>query len=192
MKLGWLVATTCMIGLFAFALWLGVWGFAPLKARPLPLRDALGPGPGFFPLWLSIVGMALGALLLLETARRPPPEPGTPSLIPDLGALARIGAVVALLALAALALEPLGFRITAAAFSVLALVALGIRSPVALLVFGALASIGVFDIFYHHLKVPLPIGPYDRPFDVVSGVIGPPLAFVRDLVLVPIKSIFLR
>lgn len=162
MKLGWFVATLCLMALFAFALWLGVWGYAPLNSRPLPLKDALGPGPGFFPLWLSIIGLSLASLLLAEVARHAPRAAGEPSLIPDAGACFRIVAVLLLLAGAALALDPLGFRITAFGFTLLALIALGTRSMVAVPIFALIGSIGVFHVFYYWLKVPLPIGPYDH------------------------------
>lgn len=162
LKLGWFVATLCLIALFAFALWLGVWGYAPLKSRPLPLKDALGPGPGFFPLWLSLIGLSLCALLLIEVLRQPGRAVGEASLIPDGGACFRILTVVLLLAAAALSLDPLGFRLTAFGFTLLALLALGTRSLVAIPVFTLAASIGVFHVFYHWLKVPLPIGPFDH------------------------------
>lgn len=161
LKLGWLIATGLLICIFGTALWLGVWGFAPLNARPLPLKDALGPGPGFFPMWLSIIGIGLGILLLLETLREPAAPAGTPSLVPDKAALFRIASIVVLLAGSAFTLDTLGFRITAFGFTFLALLALGIRSALALLVFAVLSSVGVFHVFYHWLKVPLPIGPYD-------------------------------
>lgn len=162
MKLGWLVATVAFLGLFAFALWLAIWGLAPLNSRPLAMRDAIGPGPGFFPVWLSMIGVVLGTLLLLQTMRQPSAEAGTPSLVPEPAALGRIAAIVLLLAGAAMALDPLGFRITAFAFTLLALVALGIRSPLALAIFALTASVGVFHVFYHWLKVPLPVGPFDH------------------------------
>lgn len=192
MKLGWAVATTCMMAVFAFAIYLTLWGAPALKSRPLPLRDSLGPGPGFFPLWLSIIGFALGAVLLVQTLRRPGRDPDAASLMPDGPALLRIVAVVGLLAVAALTLDPLGFRYTAAGFSILALAALGIRSPLALVLFPLFASVGVFDVFYHQLKVPLPIGPWDGPFELVSGLIGPPLAFVRDAISALFAPLFAR
>ncbi len=160
MKLGWGIATSCLIGLFGVALWLAVWGAASLNSRPLAMRDALGPGPGFFPVWLSIIGLGLGAVLLLQVARQPA-QSDAPSLIPERAACARIVAILALLAVAALALDPLGFRIASFVFSLLALVALGIRSPVRILAFALAASIGIFHVFYYWLKVPLPIGPFD-------------------------------
>ena len=118
-KMGWGIATSCLICVFGLALWLAVWGAAPLNSRPLPMRDALGPGPGFFPVWLSIIGLSLGALLGLQISRQPA-EADTRSLIPERAACARIAAILALLAVAALALDPLGFRVASFVFSLLA------------------------------------------------------------------------
>lgn len=162
MKLGWLVATTCLICLFGVTIWLALWGFPALNSRPLPMKDALGPGPGFFPMWLAMIGLALSALLVVEVARQPAASPETESLIPARTPGLRIIAIIVLLAGAAIVLEPLGFRVTAFAFVLLTLLALGTTSPIALTAFPLLGSIGVFHVFYHWLKVPLPIGPYDQ------------------------------
>ena len=160
MKLGWGIATSCLMAMFGLALWLAVWGSVPLNSRPLAIRDVLGPGPGFFPIWLSIIGLSLGALLLIQTVREPAAGEAA-SLIPERAASMRIGAILALLAGAALTLDPLGFRVAAFVFSLLALLALGIRSPLAILAFALAASVGIFHVFYHWLKVPLQIGPFD-------------------------------
>lgn len=55
MKRGWQVATVALLVLFAL--------FA-YESLQLSLHDALGPGPGFFPFWLSVLGGILGALLV--------------------------------------------------------------------------------------------------------------------------------
>jgi len=46
---GRLVACVCMLGIFAAAL---------VTSLDYSLGDALGPGPGFFPFWLSLLGAA--------------------------------------------------------------------------------------------------------------------------------------
>src|SRR5688572_20786682 len=56
-KRGWQAAVAVLLALFAF--------FAVESLR-LSLRDALGPGPGFFPFWLSVAGGVLGLLLLVQ------------------------------------------------------------------------------------------------------------------------------
>src|ERR687891_391765 len=62
MKRGWQAAVAVLLAVFAF--------FAYESLR-LSLRDALGPGPGFFPFWLSVAGAALGVFLLFQLHRRP-------------------------------------------------------------------------------------------------------------------------
>jgi putative tricarboxylic transport membrane protein len=57
---GRLVACVCLLGLFVAAL---------VTALDYSLIDALGPGPGFFPFWLSLIGSALTLAILFQTAR---------------------------------------------------------------------------------------------------------------------------
>ena len=149
MKRGWQVASLCFAALFAFAIW---------KSTSLPLKDALGPGPGFFPLWLGILGGTLALLLVLEVTRQKESGPTIADLMPDNDAKKRILAVLVLLAAAIAAFEPLGFRLTSLAFTALLLPALGARSLLIGIPFVLAASFGVFHVFYHWLKVPLPIG----------------------------------
>ena len=59
MKRGWQVAVDALLAVFAF--------FA-YESLQLSLRDALGPGPGFFPFWLGVAGAVLAA-------RSPRPAP---------------------------------------------------------------------------------------------------------------------
>ncbi len=235
MKRGWQIATLGFIVFAGLALVIGVWGASFLNARPLPLKDTLGPGPGFFPLWLSILALLLGAGLLAEVSRRPAedgdgspyPQPGpgvVRTLFPvlallalvawkfpafpllerigvgselvrtiissilaagcalalvllpqrhdemsDDGAVLRIGAVLGLLLLATAALDPLGFRVTALLFTALLLPALGAKDLRIIVPFVLSASLGVFYVFYHQLKVPLPIGPYDWIFKPIEA-----------------------
>src|SRR5262249_61308929 len=60
MKRGWQVAAAALLAIFAF--------FA-YESLQLSLRDALGPGPGFFPFWLSVIGGALTVILLVQLGR---------------------------------------------------------------------------------------------------------------------------
>lgn len=78
--------------------------------------------------------------------------------MPDRPAIRRLLAVLILLAAAAWALDPLGFRLTALFFTAILLPALGARSLIAIPLFSLTASLVVFHVFYYMLKVPLPIG----------------------------------
>ncbi|MEZ5815773.1 MAG: tripartite tricarboxylate transporter TctB family protein [Hyphomicrobiaceae bacterium] len=150
MKRGWIVASLVFLALFCATIWQSV---------SLPLLDELGPGPGFFPLWLAGIGAVLSLLLVIETARAPDPSPGE-ALIPASDALFRVASVVVMLAVGAALLDWLGWRLTALIVTAVLLPALGARSPIAIAAFVLAASFGVFHVFYYWLKVPLPIGTF--------------------------------
>jgi putative tricarboxylic transport membrane protein len=120
------------------------------------LTDALGPGPGFFPFWLSLIGAVLMVAILIQDARSRDIDPS--SILPNRKAILQGGGVLVALALAAALLEPLGFRLTMLLFIAALLLILGARSPTAIALTAAAGSFGVFHVFYYWLKVPLPIG----------------------------------
>lgn len=122
------------------------------------LKDRLGPGSGFFPFWLGAIGAALSVLLLAVSLRGGSIGEGGVSAWPDRAGAGRAATLLAGLVAAALAFEPLGFRLTAFAFTALLLVALGVRRPVVIALFALISGFGLFHVFYHWLKVPLPIG----------------------------------
>ena len=53
MRQGRLIATGAMLVLCLLAIW---------QSLLLPLTDRLGPGPGFFPFWLAMIGAVLAAV----------------------------------------------------------------------------------------------------------------------------------
>src|SRR5215475_11787026 len=144
---GRLVACVCLLGIFAAAL---------VTSLDYSLMDALGPGPGFFPFWLSLLGAALTVALLIETVRSRDVAGGR--ILPSRQAAWQAGGVLIALAAAAALLEPLGFRLTTLLFIAGLLFALGARSPSAILLTALAGSFGVFHVFFYWLKVPLPIG----------------------------------
>jgi len=133
-------------------------GFMTYTAYGYSLRDALGPGAGFFPFWLGVLGMALCVALFIQSLRGGMIGEGSESLLPSGEGARRALAMLAGLAGAALLLQPLGFRLTMLAFTVGLLLALGVRRPVTLAVVALLSSFGLFHVFYHLLQVPLPVG----------------------------------
>jgi putative tricarboxylic transport membrane protein len=141
------LACVCLLGIFAAAL---------VTSLDYSLIDSLGPGPGFFPFWLSLIGAALTVAILIETARSQ--DIATVDILPNRQAAWQAGSVLIALAAAAALLEPLGFRLTMLPFTAGLLFALGARSPSAILLTALAASFGVFHVFFYWLKVPLPIG----------------------------------
>jgi putative tricarboxylic transport membrane protein len=155
LKLGWQVACLCLLGIFVPAL---------VTSLGYSLTDALGPGPGFFPFWLSLIGAVLAAAILVQVTLAEAAEGTAISLPPDLAPdrwmlLQAIGVLIALTA-AAVLFEPLGYRLTMLPFIVGVLFILGARSPIAIALTALAGSFGVFHVFYHWLKVPLPIGAF--------------------------------
>ena len=124
------------------------------------LQDALGPGSGFFPFWLGLIGAALSLVLLAQSWRGRPIGDGAEGLWPDRAGALRSTVLLGGLVLSALLLAPAGFRVTAFVVTAGLLVALGVRRPVVIAAFALVASFGLFHVFYHWLKVPLPVGPF--------------------------------
>jgi putative tricarboxylic transport membrane protein len=146
---GWPVACICLLGVFIPAL---------ITSLGYSLTDALGPGPGFFPFWLSLIGIILTGAILVQLARGTQFADAAEPILPDREAALQAAAVLIALALAATLLEPLGFRLTMLPFIAGLLLALGARSLVAIGLTAIAGSFGVFHVFYYWLKVPLPIG----------------------------------
>ena len=94
MRRGRIIACVCLAAIFLAAL-VTASGYAQI--------DALGPGPGFFPLWLSLIGLALTILILIENWRDP--SLGSASILPERRAAIQGGVVLAALVAAAVLLS---------------------------------------------------------------------------------------
>jgi putative tricarboxylic transport membrane protein len=143
MKHGWQAAVAVLLLVFAF------FAFESLR---LSLRDALGPGPGFFPFWLSLVGGLLAVVLLVQVGRGRA-EFETDTLKFELRPVALVlGGLIVATAL----LEALGFRIAMLLLLIYLLLALGVRNWIAIALFALAGSFGVFHVFTGLLKLQLP------------------------------------
>lgn len=149
MRRGWQIA--CLAFLAVSLVWMR-------ESLTFPLKDALGPGPGFFPFWLSLVGAGLSVALFVQVSRPGVAEGALARVLPSRPGALRVLRVLAGLLGAALLLEPLGFRLALLLFNAYLLVALGVRTWWVVALFAVAGSFGVFHVFYHWLKVPLPIG----------------------------------
>ena len=151
MRRGWQVACVCLLGVFGAAL---------ITSLGYSLSDNLGPGPGFFPFWLSVTGLALTGAMLVQVTRGRLLADAPSDLWPGRQATLQGLAVVVALAAATALLEPLGFRLTLLPFVAGLLIALGARSWIAIALCAVGGSFGVFHVFYYWLLVPLPIGAF--------------------------------
>jgi putative tricarboxylic transport membrane protein len=148
MRRGWQIASLSFLAVSAVAL---------AQSLQFSLTDPLGPGPGFFPFWLSLIGGFLALVLLVQVGRARA-EAASGVLIPDRPAALRVLGILLGLTGATVLLEPLGFRLTLLLFNTYLLLALGVRNRWVTVVVAVAGSFGVFHVFYHWLKVPLPVG----------------------------------
>jgi len=117
----------------------------------------LGPGPGFFPLWLSVL-LAVLAVAMFVQATFGKPEAMPADFYPDRKGYLRIGAVLGALVGVILLLGPLGFRLVTLAFYLFLLIALGRQNLLVTVIIALAGSFGVYYVFVHWLATPLPIG----------------------------------
>lgn len=154
-----LIAPVALLALAAAIVWsslgLGYW-------------TSLGPGPGFFPLWLAVLLGALSVIWLVEQIRSAgessavaeesvadddelPHEPDAPLAPVELTTI-----VISLVVLAAL-LEVLGFQLSMLLFLLFQLKILGRRRWLLTIVMSVLGSFGIYTLFAQVLSVSLPV-----------------------------------
>jgi putative tricarboxylic transport membrane protein len=123
----------------------------------LSLSDTLGPGPGFFPFWLGVLGAVLAVALLVQLHLNQV-DVGAAVLEFDRAGVRSVIKVVVALAAGSAVLEIFGFRVSMLLLLGYLLYILDVRSWLAIAIFAALGSFGVFHVFFHLLRVPLPMG----------------------------------
>jgi putative tricarboxylic transport membrane protein len=117
----------------------------------------LGPGPGFFPLWLSILLAILAAAMFCQvTFGRPEPMPA--DFYADRSGYLQIGAVVAAVVGVILLMEPLGFCLVMLGFYLFLLTILGRQHWLLTGIIALAGSFGVYLVFVKWLATPLPVG----------------------------------
>jgi putative tricarboxylic transport membrane protein len=135
--------------IIAFCSWVG---FTSVK---MTYYTSIGPGPGFFPFWLALIMGVLSAVWFLQLWLRPLPGSAADFLPGKAGSI-RVAALVISALLFGLALEKVGFSLSMFAFLLFLLIALGRQSLTVTLSVSLIGSFGVYYLFSHYLKVPLP------------------------------------
>jgi putative tricarboxylic transport membrane protein len=131
--------------------------FVANESMKLRFYTPLGPGPGFFPFWISIViGLLAGVKLLQVTRSAMDPIPA--DFFPSRAGYLRIIAIIVAVAGTVLLMEPLGFRLTMLVFFLLLLAALGRVNPIITAVVMVAGSFGVYYLFDTLLHIALPVG----------------------------------
>lgn len=150
MRQGRLFATGAMLVFCLFAIW---------QSLLLPLTDRLGPGPGFFPLWLAMIGTLLAIALLITTFREAvDPNDGETRILPHGEGSKRWLMIVGALTALTLVMDIAGFRLSMLVFNAVLVIALGERRWVPIALFAVLGSFGVYYVFTTWLDVLLPTG----------------------------------
>lgn len=137
-------------------------------AQGFPLMAGLPYGPGFFPTIAASGLIVCGAIIAvtgqvaaMRRGRVPPPPPVSDTLAEreaaPVAVAGRVFAILAIVALTALLLNPLGFHIAGALAVAAAAMVFGCRALVALPL-GILSAIIAHAVFYSALRVPLPWG----------------------------------
>lgn len=140
--------------LFAAAVLIGWYSLGELR-----FYTRLGPGPGFFPVWLATAMGLLSAWLFYEAAKAEP-VPVPADFFPSPQGAARIALILLALLATAFLIEPLGFRLTLLAFYVCVLRGLGVKGLFTTLAIAISGSFGVFHVFTRLLNIPLPVGSF--------------------------------
>ena len=127
------------------------------ESLSLRYYTSLGPGPGFFPLWLAVI-MGILSLLMLYHATFGKSDPMPADFFASKVGYLRAAAVCASMIWAVITMPVLGFRISMAVLFLWLQLTLGRVNPVVMVVVTALGSWGAFWVFDNMLKVPLPVG----------------------------------
>ena len=131
---------------------------AAYESSKLPFGTVHSPGPGFFPWWTSLALDLLALILLVQALISP--SSGTPGEGP--GRIAKVGALLAVLAAYVFFLEPLGYALCT---FLLLLFMLRVTDPqrwTVALSMSAIAAVGSYVLFAVWLSVPLPKGLFLR------------------------------
>lgn len=127
------------------------------EAVGLRYYTSLGPGPGFFPMWLAGIFGVLSAFMFYHATWGTSDPMPADFFASKIGYL-RNGAILLALIFVIFTLEWLGFRIAILAFLGFLLIALGRANLIATVLVAIAGSWGVFHVFVEWLKVPLPTG----------------------------------
>jgi putative tricarboxylic transport membrane protein len=138
------------------------------ESLQLKYYTPLGPGPGFFPFWISLC-LAVLSLVMFYQATFKKSDPRPEDFIESrLGYLRALGICVAWIWATAM-LERLGYRLTMLVFFPFLLLALGRVKWYMIVLLTLLGSIVTFYVFSIQLSVPLPVGPFDGIFEPIDN-----------------------
>ena len=131
--------------------------FIARESVELKFYTSLGPGPGFFPFWLSVFLGALAAVMLYQATFKPQ-DPMPADFFANAKGYLRVGAILLALIASVLFMDVVGFRLMMLLFYLFLLFAMGRQNILITIAVALGGSWGVYQVFVEYLKVPLPIG----------------------------------
>lgn len=137
-------------GVMLFALAICVWWLN----RAFPVGSLSDPGPGYVPLLLAIAFGGIGLMIAVFGGRS---EPLLAIRWPEAG---RAAVILIASAVATLALERIGYRLSIMVFLVFFLGVVERKRPLVVALVAAGFSLGSFYVIGDLLRVPLPRGPW--------------------------------
>ncbi len=137
-------------GLMLFALAICVWWLN----RAFPVGSLSDPGPGYVPLLLAIAFGGIGLMIAVFGGR------SAPLLAIRWPEASRAAVILIACAVATLALERIGYRLSIAIFLVFFLGVVERKKPLVVALVAAGFSLGSFYVIGDLLRVPLPRGPW--------------------------------
>jgi putative tricarboxylic transport membrane protein len=139
-------AALCFTAFSAFVVW---------ESWNLEYYTSLGPGAGFFPLWL---GAAMGGLsltwLVQISSRKGRPKEGI--FLPERGGMVRLLSVLGAMVAATLLMDLLGFQVAMFLLLFFLLLIPGRQTIWLTLVVALLGSVGIYRLFGSYLDVQFP------------------------------------
>jgi putative tricarboxylic transport membrane protein len=140
------------------------------EALQLKYYTRLGPGPGFFPFWLSVCLAVLSiAMFYQATCKNSDPRPA--DFFDSRVGYMRAACMCIAWVWATVMLERLGYRLTMLVFFPLLLLTLGRVRWYTIVAVTLLGSIATFYVFTIKLSAPLPIGPFDEVFGFIDDLL---------------------
>ena len=132
--------------------------FAITQAGQLEYWWKFGPGPGFLPLWASIVMALGGCLLLIQAFRKPESDKHRPKDPQQIKRIGNVAAVAGLTVLTVVGMIYLGFNIAIFLFLALMIHMLGKYRWYITLSTALFISLAFYISFAKWLQVPVPEG----------------------------------
>ena len=121
----------------------------------LEYYTALGPGAGFFPLWLGVVMGGLSLIWLVQVSGgKGRPKEG--AFLPGREGMVRLLSVLIALVMSALLMDVLGFQLPMFLLLIFLLGLVGKQQIWLTLIIALLGSVGIYHLFGSYLDVQLP------------------------------------